>query len=134
MPSNFKWNLHLLSLLLAIYRKILNIRTRSLALPKSGIFDKFRIMHFILDMIACSTKVLCQKNEQKMSFLESIFFFHTDQVMRSYFNLKSEQKMSKILLKLGAKIPSIASRMANNETINSILRAYTENSLGLLLI
>ena len=107
---------------------------RPLALPKSGIFDKFRIMHFILDMIACSTKVLCQKNEHKMSFLESIFFFHTDQVMRSYFNLKREQKMSKILLKLGAKIPSIASRMANNETVNSILRAYTENSLGLLLI
>ena len=91
-------------------------------------------MHFILDMIACSIKVLCQKNEHKMSFLESIFFFHTDQVMRSYFNLKREQKMSKILLKLGAKIPSIASRMANNETVNSILRAYTENSLGLLLI
>ena len=91
-------------------------------------------MHFILDMIACSTKVLCQKNEQKMSFLESIFFFHTDQVMSSYFNLKSEQKMSKTALKLGAKIPSIASRMANNETVNSILRAYTENSLELLLI
>ena len=85
------------------------LRTRPLALPKSGIFDKFRIMHFILDMIACSTKVLCQKNEQKMSSLESIFFFHTDQVMSSYFNLKSEQKMSKIFLKLGAKIPSIGS-------------------------
>ena len=74
------------------------------------------------------------KNEQKMSFLESIFFFHTDQVMRSYFNQKSEQKMSKILLKLGAKIPLIGARIANNETVNSILRAYTENSFGLLLM
>ena len=69
-----------------------------------------------------------------MSILESAFFFHTDKVMRSYFNLKREQKMSKILLKLGAKIPSIGSRMADNETVNSIWRAFIENSLGLFLM
>ena len=50
--------------------------------------------------------------------------------MRSYLHLKSEQKIIKILLKFEAKIPSIEFRIADNETVNSIFRVYTESTLG----
>ena len=68
------------------------------------------------------------ENEHSGKYLLFSYRFSNEELFRS------EEKMGKILLKLGAKIPSIASRMANNETVDSILRAYTENSLGLLLI
>ena len=64
-----------------------------------------------------------------MSILGSIFFFHMDNVERSYCHVNSEQKMSKNSLNLGAKIPSIGSRTGNDENLNSILSAHLENSL-----